>query len=343
MADIDLAQLTNGTTANDGTGVFDVLIQAVERHVEEQYTEGRLAGTDYATVYLGSMQSVLAQSVQFLLNEQQADKQAELIAEQIVSEQKKNEAGGLIDLEKQKIQEQIDLIIAQTAAEYEKISASQQDSVRRNLLNSKEVIRVDKETELVISQNSELLLNGPIDRSLKTEQTVATTSGALDKTNETNAQVALINAQELKVQSETLHERFMAIGKLDKEQGFDVTYDLTGAISAITTGSGGLIDEQILKAQEEIDLLQSRDLEQLAATTRMDNESSEKVLLLQAQTLGFKTDAKQKLMKQLYEGYAINTTTAGEIPTGAPSGATGTKLDAVANDILDDLGSTVNI
>lgn len=79
MADIDITQLTNATAINDGTGIFDVLVQAVERRIEAQFTEGRITGADYANVYLGSMQSVLQQSMQFLLQEQQSGLQADQI------------------------------------------------------------------------------------------------------------------------------------------------------------------------------------------------------------------------------------------------------------------------
>lgn len=77
MAAITLTDLTNSTSDTVGNGVFDVLIQVVERHIENQYEENRITGTDYATVYLGSMQSVLSESIKFLLSEQLADKQAE--------------------------------------------------------------------------------------------------------------------------------------------------------------------------------------------------------------------------------------------------------------------------
>ena len=96
------------------------------------------------------------------------------------------------------------------------------------------------------------------------------------------------------------------------------------------------------KLSAETTLLGSRNTEQIAATVRLDDESDKRVLLMQAQTTGFKTDAKQKLMRQLYEGYAVNVTTLGEV-TGSPTGSTASALDAVANDILDDLGSSVNI
>jgi hypothetical protein len=277
MADINITQLTDATTGDNGTGVFDLLMVAVEKHITEQYASGRITGNDFATVYLGAMQAVLQQSVQFLMEEQSADKKAELLQAQIDSEVKNSEAGGVIDLQKIKLQEEIDLIIAKTAEAYEAVTASRQDTVRKNLLNSKQAIKLDKDTELVITQNTELGLNGVVERALKTEQKIAITSGGLDNTNKTNAEVALTNARELEVE---------------------------------------------------------------ASTIRNDAESAQKVLLMVAQTTGFETDAKQKLLKQMFEGRAVDVSISGST-AGTPNAAIGTNIDAVANDILDDLGSLV--
>ena len=277
MADIELSNLTDSTNADNGTGVFDKLIQSVEHHIESQYKAGRITGNDYSSVYLGSMQSVLSESVKFLLSEQQVEKEVDLLSEQIISEQKKNEAGGLIDLEKKKNQEQIDLIIAQTASQYEGIDASRKDTNRKNLLNSKQVIKIGKESELLTTQNSELLLSGVVERALKDAQRIATASGGIDNTNKVNADVAYTNA---------------------------------------------------------------REVEQIAATVRMDLESAKKVLLIEAQTLGFKVDGKQKLLKQMFEGFAIETTTNGAVTAPAPSLNSSASLEMVANSIFDDLAPT---
>ena len=306
MADIELSNLTDSTNADNGTGVFDKLIQSVEHHIESQYKAGRITGNDYSSVYLGSMQSVLSESVKFLLSEQQVEKEVDLLNEQIISEQKKNEAGGLIDLEKKKNQEQIDLIIAQTASQYEGIDASRKDTNRKNLLNSKQVIEIGKESELLTTQNSELLLNGVVERALKDAQRIATASGAIDNTNKVNAEVAFTNAKEDDQVYITTNIRPLELSKLD----------------------------------EEIDLLQSRDVEQIAATVRMDLESAKKVLLIEAQTLGFKVDGKQKLLKQMFEGFAIETTTNGAVTAPAPSLNSSASLELVANSIFDDLAPT---
>ena len=79
-ADILLTDITNGSLDgnNDwtGTGVFDVLMSAVNKNIESQYMKNRITGSDYATVYLGSIQAVLQQSMEYALREK-------LVAEQI--------------------------------------------------------------------------------------------------------------------------------------------------------------------------------------------------------------------------------------------------------------------
>lgn len=87
MAEITLPALTAGADTLTGTGVFDELMKASAAHITAEYKAGRIKGSDYATVYLGGLQAVLAQSVQFLLTRQQADKQAELLAQQALTEQ----------------------------------------------------------------------------------------------------------------------------------------------------------------------------------------------------------------------------------------------------------------
>jgi hypothetical protein len=89
MAVIAVSDLTVGEGTLTGTGAFDVLMTAVEKHVEAEYKKGRIKGGDYASVYLGAMQSVMDRSLQMLLQQQRADQEAELLREQILTEQLK--------------------------------------------------------------------------------------------------------------------------------------------------------------------------------------------------------------------------------------------------------------
>lgn len=75
LNDIDVNTLTN----DQNNGVFDKLMSAVNKNIEQQYTLGNIDSTDYANVYLGSIQAVLAQSVQFSLQEQITEAQVSAI------------------------------------------------------------------------------------------------------------------------------------------------------------------------------------------------------------------------------------------------------------------------
>ena len=72
-ADILLADLTNATSVTDGisngTGALDKLMKTINLYIDDQYNRGRIKGTDYANVLLGSIQSVLSAGLQFTLNE----------------------------------------------------------------------------------------------------------------------------------------------------------------------------------------------------------------------------------------------------------------------------------
>jgi hypothetical protein len=76
----ELTDLTNGSVVNGewaGTGVFDMLIAAVNKNIEIQYQKGRITGSDYADVYLGGVQAVLQQSVQWVLQVDTSDAQVD--------------------------------------------------------------------------------------------------------------------------------------------------------------------------------------------------------------------------------------------------------------------------
>lgn len=76
---INITDLVNGSVVNNdwsGTGVFDELMSAVNSNINLQYSLGRINAADYAQVYLGGIQSVISQSIQYLL-------QKDLIAAQI--------------------------------------------------------------------------------------------------------------------------------------------------------------------------------------------------------------------------------------------------------------------
>ena len=76
---IAFTTLSNATTATNGTGNFDNLMKVVTLHLEAQFAAGRITGTDYATVYLGALQSTLAQAVNFTLSMEKANAEKLLV------------------------------------------------------------------------------------------------------------------------------------------------------------------------------------------------------------------------------------------------------------------------
>ncbi len=99
MADIDFDTLSDATTVGTGTGTdgdgnFDNLMKVVTLHLEKQFTDGRITGTDYATVYLGALQSTLAQAVSFTLNMNKANEEADLLAQKTTTEYAQTMATG---------------------------------------------------------------------------------------------------------------------------------------------------------------------------------------------------------------------------------------------------------
>lgn len=71
------------TTVLDGTGIFDVLMRANKAHLEAEFNKNRIKGSEYATVYLGSLEAVMTASMTFLLQRDKNNKEVEILAAQL--------------------------------------------------------------------------------------------------------------------------------------------------------------------------------------------------------------------------------------------------------------------
>ena len=78
MADKTIADLLTG--GNVVNGVFNEMMDAVNADIETQWDKGRINGVDFATVYLGALQTTLQQAVQYVLSENKANSDAALAA-----------------------------------------------------------------------------------------------------------------------------------------------------------------------------------------------------------------------------------------------------------------------
>ena len=79
----------------EGTGVFDKLMHAINGNILVQYDSGRIKGPEYASVYLGSMQTAVVEAMKFMLTKDQIEKDLDLKQAQIdiAVEEKRLKAG----------------------------------------------------------------------------------------------------------------------------------------------------------------------------------------------------------------------------------------------------------
>ena len=86
---ISLAELTNGTTVVrevdglntytwQGTAVFDVLVRIVNENLKIQYDEGRIKATDYAEAYIAGLQTCITESMKYIMQKDNVNKDTEL-------------------------------------------------------------------------------------------------------------------------------------------------------------------------------------------------------------------------------------------------------------------------
>lgn len=207
MQEIELKDLTEAAVA--GTGVFDVLMRAARSHLEEEFTRNRIKGPEYANVYLGSIEPVLVQSVEFLLNKDKAKYEAELIAAQIreseakillveaqtelTKQQKLNAENewlllaeqkakmiaetALILQQKDNLEATLPQLIEQTAL----ITQQRLNAITEELVMHKQMCKLDAEYDLIMGQiNKTVTESGLLAQKIQTEKAQTTGAGTTE-------------------------------------------------------------------------------------------------------------------------------------------------------------------
>jgi len=77
---------TSAANVVTGTGVFDDLMETVVKHLEAQFQLGRITGTDYATVYLGALQSAIQQAVSYTVAIEKTNSEVTLLNQKYITE-----------------------------------------------------------------------------------------------------------------------------------------------------------------------------------------------------------------------------------------------------------------
>jgi hypothetical protein len=89
---IDISDITNNVqttgvgqdTEVTGDGYFDDIMETVNKHLKAQFDAGRMTGDIYGRVYSQTMQSVLAQSMQFALAKRNAEIKSDIAEKELV-------------------------------------------------------------------------------------------------------------------------------------------------------------------------------------------------------------------------------------------------------------------
>lgn len=101
----DVTQEVTPGTSNTllGTGTFDVLMRAVNEHIQREYADNRIKGSEYSTVYLGALNSVLDKAMAFTMEVDKSWLEAEILRLEVEK----------LELEKLKVTAETSLIDAQ--------------------------------------------------------------------------------------------------------------------------------------------------------------------------------------------------------------------------------------
>lgn len=63
----------------EGAGVFDLLMKANKSHLEEEFNKSRIRGPEYATVYLGMLESTMRTALDFFVQQRKIGLEAQLL------------------------------------------------------------------------------------------------------------------------------------------------------------------------------------------------------------------------------------------------------------------------
>jgi len=329
MADIKTSDLT--TQELRGTGVFDVLMRTIQLRLDEQHQNGRLTGADYTQVYLGSLIQVLQLAQSFVLGEQQADKQADLIAQQILNAQSErdNTIAQLAQINSQTAL--IDQQLANAIIEGTNLTKLGLKIDAEKLLVDAQVTKVNKDIELTDVQIAS-----------ETQNTLVLAQEVLKRTEE----VALTIAQTAKVNQDVIQSQQVVTNLVEERLKIIAETSLLTRNEANAVIQGTLLTNQGDKVLSEVALLDQKKLTEEAAIVDRVTGATEDVAgtigkqktLYTSQADGFDRDAEQKAAKLFADIYSVRKSTD---PAGTvtPSSVSDTNTDLVINKLRTGVGA----
>ena len=246
MTAVVISDLTQTTL--DGSGVFDVLMRATKAHLESEFSKNRIKGAEYSSVYLGSLQAVMNTSLEFLMQRQRIELEAQLMTQQVlVAQAEVEKAQAQVELARQQVlQSQVELEIL--TLNKDKIPA--------------EIAHIQAQTALVTQQKVNLITEDTKNKA-QTNLIVQQTANALVENSVLLAQECKLKAEyDLLIlqKSRTSTETSLLVQKIATEKA--------------QTTAMGVDTDSILGRQKGLYLAQTtgftRDAEQKAAKLLVD-------------------------------------------------------------------------
>jgi hypothetical protein len=283
----------------DGTGVFDVMMRTVQKHVAQEHAKGRIKGPEYATVYLGALQGTMDRALDFVLTKDKVALEAEILrlqAEKLEIEKLKIAAEVLLveaqiekmEIEKTLVAAQVILAQAQTTkvlAEIDLLALQQNKIAAEVRLIDAEVIKAGSENLRIIAQTT--LIDRQAANELLQGQVLIATECKL------RAEFDVLQQQVLKTEAET--------GLLNQKKVTE---------QAQTNGAG--VDETSVIGKQ--------------------------IVLYGAQADGFKRDGEQKAAKIMVDSWNVRRTTD-EATAGAPAGLGDGEVQRAVSSLLTGVGA----
>lgn len=273
--------LTSLTTVDvSGTGAFDVLMRANKAHLEQEYKAGRIKGTEYADVYLGSMQTVLNGALQFVLQREQLNLDLALKAQQVL----------LAEAQVRQIEKEILMADKKLALADKEIALGEQ-KIQVALIEA-DVARAK-------------LANVPKEGALLDAQTAVQTQQALNLASEKlsiEARTQLTNNQA----ANAVIEGTVLVAQECKLRG---EYDLV-----LQTKVKTVAEQELLAARTRTELAQT------SATAASGSILGRQAELYRAQAEGFAKDASIKEKDLLVKAWSVARTTDPDNTSYPPAG-----------------------
>ena len=309
MAEINTNDLT--TSQVGGTGVFDQLMLSSTAHLLVEYNKNRIKGTEYSKVYLGAMDSAMSQSIAFILGRQRADKEADLIDEQIgkakeetllviaqtaklmaetdlTKEQTKNavKQGVILDLEDDKVQAEIDLM------------GKQEDKMDQEILMStQQVLNLQYEGDVLQLQDDKIQEEIYLIQENVTK-TAAEARMLIERADNYQTEIDTLIAQKEKLEAEVTileHEAEIkdqeALAALLLASQAQADLNLTNAKSSLTLNQAQVTDQEVIKLGAETSFINAKKILLTSAVERTGYTSFISIIASKISFISFLEDA----------------------------------------------------